>query len=173
MSACVLPQNDDPLPVIPPQANRPPRIDPGTAVPALYQEVNVHPNCTLPTFTIAVRDPDVGPDERLRFRWLAYTENGVLGPVQINDLNSVLNTGAVFPVTAPVSLFMLTVLASTGKGRRLELIVADGELFTDSTGKIQTVAKTAVGEDGGQMANPTFYDTYSWTIDTVNANTCQ
>ncbi len=173
LSSCLLPQNDDPLPEIPVPANRPPRIKPETALPALYQQVSIHSTCAdriPPRMEVAVQDPD--PGNLIRIRWVVYDNSGVAGPRQIRDPSPVPSNNNGVPITAPKSLFTDTDLATTGMARRLELIVADGEFFTDMSGKLSTISPTVTLPDGGSVSNTTYYDTYSWTVDTVNLS-CQ
>jgi hypothetical protein len=59
-------------------------------------------------------------------------------------------------------------LAQSGKGRRIELTVSDGEFTTDSvSGALTSAPRTAVAVDGGVIEDDTYLDSYTWTVDTV------
>lgn len=169
LSSCLLPQNDDPLPVIPKQANRPPRIDPDRVSPPRFFNVNVGTNCSPPTVQAYMTDLDVS--DRIRIRWLVYREDGTPDrqpPIDQSIVGGSLPTRPV--ISPPPSVFSLTLLNSTGKGRRLELVVSDGEFSTDLNDKLITlpVEDGIPLPDGGTIDNPSYLDTYTWVVDTIN-----
>src|SRR5437762_1876008 len=88
VSACLLPQNDDPLPDIPPQKNRPPRIDLSSVNPQRSvvndQAISctMHQNKDCPYVCAGVDDPDVNDD--IRVRWVVYESDGSRAQVQLS-----------------------------------------------------------------------------------------
>jgi len=167
VSSCLLPQNDDPLPEIPLAANRAPRIDPDLASPQLRIENKLGMGCPEEERRAVVDDLDV--KDLIRIKWRVFDSNGVL----VRELNE----STLFPTTmtvrrptikAPATLFTMGPLSATGTGRKLELVVADGEFTIDGTGKLSTISPVVDLRDGGTVVNKTYYDTYTWTVDTTN-----
>lgn len=176
LSSCLLPQYDEPLPAFPPAKNRPPRLVFSTANPQLAVVNNIGTMCSPPKVEIAVDDEDL--DDRIRIRWVVYGENGVATGIQ--PMDTFLNGSPTVrrpTITAPMtSLFKVSLLGTTGAGRRLQLIIADGEFSSDpNTGALITIPKGEphVLPDGGFVLNETYIDTYSWIVDTVNMSCTQ
>lgn len=175
LSSCLLPQYDEPLPAFPPAKNRPPRLVFSTASPQLSVLNNIGAMCTAPMVGIAVDDEDV--EDRIRVRWVVYGDDGVASGFQVSDTS--INPGMTIrrpTITAPSALFKLTLLGTNGTGRRLQLIIADGEFSSHpDTGALITIPK---GEphplpDGGFVLNDTYIDTYSWIVDTTTMQCTQ
>lgn len=173
LSSCLLPQNDEPLPEIPPPANRPPRIVPQTVFPPLSFVHNTNPLCMPQEVKAFVDDEDTL--DRIRIRWYVYDENGVLTGPQVQDPMSLPGGSSVRRQAIPVprDVFTRTIISMTGTARRLQLIVADGEFTTTMSGALDTLPKLPEPlPDGGSIEDKTYLDTYTWVVDSVNAS-CQ
>jgi hypothetical protein len=163
VSSCLLPQNDDPLPEIPPQKNRPPRI--ASVNPARFIPYDVGPNCKLPHVDVVVEDPDV--TDPIRIRWTVYDDDGSRGRVQIQDPPQLLGGDSVSrpSFSPPNEVFTTTDLQNTGMVQQLELAVADGEFYIENN-TLKTLPKPENLPDGGTMSDITYIDTYTWLVNT-------
>ena len=171
LSSCLLPQNDEPLPEIPPAKNRPPRIL--TPIPERFFEVLVGVGCPPPDVKAGVEDLDV--EDTIRTKWAVYREDGSFDRFHDGDT---LRPSMVMPtpvrmsaIVPPSGMFSTGLLSSTGRGRRVELIVSDGEFLTQGDTVTSLPKPPQRLPDGGTIEDPTYLDTYSWVVDSVNA-TC-
>lgn len=177
LSSCVLPQNDEPLPEIPKQKNLPPRLirellKPGPPKPGSTGVITVIVDntviCPMEEVSAGVEDPDI--DDLLRVKWTIYNADGTKASFQV-DPQTVMGGALKRNIVAPADIFSaqsaLTQTGSTGT-KHLELIVADGELTTTSTGAVGTLPKERVAlPDGGFIDNPTYLDSYTWPVETI------
>ncbi|MBK7863272.1 MAG: hypothetical protein IPJ65_32640 [Archangiaceae bacterium] len=164
----MLPQNDDPLPVVPPVKNRPPRIVPTTTHPARLFEFSLDPSCKAPTVEAVVEDSDV--EDSIRVRWSVYKDDGTRGSMQI-DQSIVEPAGVVRrSITASSLLFQVTDLAQTGTARQLELLVADGELKIEGD-KVTAQPRIVPFADSGTTLDQSYIDSYTWIVNTTR-NPC-
>jgi hypothetical protein len=169
LSSCLLPQNDEPLPEIPPAKNRPPRLTVNTE-PERFVVYSTAANCPVPEPRARVEDLDL--DDIIRVRWLVHDEMGVPSTIPVLDPRPILPDGQPTrqeSIIAPKSAFLSNLLNTTGRGRRLTLVVADGEFTAgtdpDDIGTLPGMPYPL--PDGGTIRQETFKDSYTWVVDTV------
>src|SRR4051794_21714494 len=78
VTACLLPQEDDPLPAIPPQKNRPPRIIRNQVSPQRHLSVYTPKGCTDPEVEVFVDAPD--GEDLIRAGWRVFLADGMTRP---------------------------------------------------------------------------------------------
>mgnify|MGYP001343013206 CR=1 FL=1 len=167
LSSCLLPQNDEPLPVIPPARNRPPRIF--FTAPERSFKFSIGMNCKPPTVQAGVEDADL--QDLIRIKWFTYEGNGTDMPTQSFDRATLPESAEARrspPLEPPPTVFNQGLLTRTGVARQLEVVVSDGEFSADGQGNLISLPRRVDGPDGGLIDNITYIDRYVWVVDTVN-----
>jgi len=172
-AGCLVPQDDEVLPDLPPQRNSPPRILREATVPANRKlTVNTGAACK-PTFSVSVEDTDFDPTSQtykdtLRSRWFIDPNNeytSTPGSI-VREGNPVApGTSLVRVVEAPPQL--IAALAGLSNEHRVEVWVTDGEFVEFSEpppGGLRVVGKPAEMPDGSTLENPAFYDSHEWLV---------
>src|SRR5688572_2825701 len=105
LSSCLLPQNDDPLPEIPPQKNRPPRLLRGQLDPKPPDLITfgIAAGCPAPNVKAVVEDPDT--EDVIRVRWTVYNADGTRPTNQVTDTPNLPAGMLNRVVEAPSALF--------------------------------------------------------------------
>lgn len=168
--ACLMTQDDDVLPALPPRRNSPPRIlaeslEPDQPRKTIYLGP-ASETCPPPEFSLTVADDDV--TDQLRSMWFVNAENGYIAsptnPVFAFSGGVIYGAGEVNrQVKAPGS--MLTYLASLKDGRShlVEVWVTDGEFEIDAPPtKVTRPPRTL--PDGTEVRDYGYTDSNLWDI---------
>jgi hypothetical protein len=170
---CLVPQDDQVLPTLPPRLNSPPRIIRGLVRPA-QREAKVYTGAGCRTeFAVVVEDTDLG--DTLRSRWFIDPNNEYTSTPGTFAQDGPRVPGGTEPTRtmkeAPQLQTALTGLTDS-QAHRLEVWVTDGEFseYNDPPpGGLTVVGQMVTMPDGGQVENPAFFDSYEWLV-TVEAN---
>jgi GAF domain-containing protein len=172
-SACLIPQDDDVLPDLPPKKNSPPRILAQTVQPAQRKTSVVvgtpSPTCLRTEFSMTVEDEDTG--DLLRSQWYVDPR-----PDYQNTASTPVFAGAVIfggtsvnrTVTAPNA--MLTFLSSLNDGKEhlIEAWVTDGE-FDPNAAPTQVTRPDRTLPDGTSVPDTAYSDANVWVITRVES----
>jgi hypothetical protein len=188
MSACLLPQNDEPLPDLPPVRNHAPQIILTQVKPQNQNGVTVDPlgNCDRQTgFQVYVADADLlldgGAADTLSSAWRGSTLDGLrttgwvlgrpqtLSPTGMEELRSV-------PFTDPLpNNFWSKDPLSTPGQRRIDVVVADAT-FTLAQGDTAMPGIELKHQypllDGGTFEEPAGTDSFTWVVNDVGMGQC-
>jgi hypothetical protein len=188
MSACLLPQNDEPLPTLPPVRNHPPQIILSQVKPPNPNGVTVSTlgNCDQKTgFQVFVADADLLPDagaiDPLFSAWRGSTLDGlsttgwVLGrpatvpPDAMKEIRSIPFTDPL-----PKDFWQKDPLSSAGL-RRIDVVVTDSiiTLGSGDTSMPSIEPKNMYPWDGGIFTELAGTDSFTWIVnDIVDENAC-
>lgn len=166
MSGCLIPQDDQVLPELPPMKNRPPRV--AARVPA--SDVVEHKQSAVPqclaanaTFSLTVEDPDTG--DTLRSFWFVEKDETSL-PFTPQAVPP--GTSEARIVAAPTSNAFTTALANLQTGRRLLTVyVADRDIEEINNGEIRPVDTEVTLPDGTTATNPGYFVQHTWVLEVV------
>jgi hypothetical protein len=172
LGGCLMPQDDELLPELPPTKNRPPRILEGSAVPQQQVSIPVGFNCTperwagIFEFSAKVEDPDV--DNPIRNRWFVDPDDkhttvffqGLTLPPSTKPTRDT-------PVKAPANLIASSPLSTPGK-RRLVLVISDGE-FEEGVTPTRRLVRLP---DGGLTEDLSYTDSFTWLVNSDPSQSC-
>lgn len=172
-SACLIPQDDDVLPDLPPKKNSPLRVLAQTVQPAQRKTSIIvgtpSPTCLRTEFSMTVEDEDTG--DLLRSQWYVDPR-----PDYQNTATTPVFAGAVIfggtsvnrTVTAPNA--MLTFLSSLNDGKEhlIEGWVTDGE-FDPNAAPTQVTRPNRTLPDGTSVPDTAYSDENVWVITRVES----
>jgi hypothetical protein len=161
--ACLIPQEDNILPDLPPPLNQPPRIvESEVQPPTSIFSVDGGTGCPAVVFQAPVEDPDVND-----LLFFDYFVDANLNP------NSVAQ-GTISPSGVPLRTEMATYTVAFPSGspasspgvHLVEVVVADGPLINRVP-----LPRTVPLPDGGTRIDPTFAVSHAWQV-TVTGGAC-
>jgi hypothetical protein len=179
MSACVLPQNDDPLPALPTLfKNHRPQILLSQIFPDPLGAKVFTPaasGCQQTDFLVAVADEDTG--DKIRAAWRSSTFDGSersgwqVAPLQNVGSSTVERPDKLVP---PPHFFEQSPLRNAGD-YRIDVVVSDSTFTTmlDTNGHEQLIEDSFLHNitDGGIATEPAGVDSFTWTVSAQG--TCQ
>lgn len=160
MTGCLIPQDDQVLPELPPVKNRPPRIE--TYTPSSVS-VTFRANLacsTRPDFSLVVSDPDVG--DTLRSFWFIdkTTSTQPFQPATIPGTASVRRV-----VTAPNSNTFTTALANLMSGTHLLTVyVTDRDVEEIDNGLVKAKDTQVTLPDGSTAIDDGYEVEHTWIL---------
>jgi hypothetical protein len=168
VQGCLLPQDDQVLPLLPPAKNTPPRIF--SAKPEQTTTLTLGDRCPRLAFSVLIEDRDVDPEitdggrrylDVLRHRWFVDDSKvGVIGrPFEASA------TAIRAAAAAPELLFSAgsALAAATPNPHKLTVVVSDGEF---GEGKEPRPGPPQPLPDGGRIEQQTYTDEYTWLVTT-------
>jgi hypothetical protein len=173
LSACIIPQPDDPGPAQPTFQNRPPRIIAGLIAPAQQNGFSVGViGCPAPDFHVYVSDDDTG--DTIYSAWKATSLSGsTMSTSGWLSGTTAMPTGAVKrptqidpPLADPGGFFSTAPFMSTGLVR-IDVTVSDGSFLLTSPLSENPVNIITL-PDGGFLAEPAGTDSYTWIVTVVS-----
>jgi hypothetical protein len=177
LSACLVPQNDDPLPEIPPAKNNRPRIlldtvQPGEAMDVTLYIATVSPSnvpCPKVTFSVKVEDLDLADPISSKWRAMRIAPSLQTPQEPWTDGTAVPFMGSTTalrpnPIT-PGSSFLKDWIRTEGT-YRIEVVVSDGTLIDPGNGVLveQPLPRIVMLPDGGVFQELAARDSYVWTV---------
>ena len=167
---CIIPQDEQLIPELPPKRNGPLKIIPGGEVPVqrtTYFNGNACATANLP-FKLTVEDEDTA-DVVSSMWFIGKTTNDPFRPT------SVAGGSKIRSVTAPSSLGFKSALANLAAGSTEVLIVYVADtLFEEPVGgviKLQPRAPIQL-PDGTPVVDEGSYDTFTWVLDVERGEPC-
>jgi hypothetical protein len=170
MSACVLPQDDNPIPQLPTVfRNHRPQILTDQSSPDQFGKVYTTLSCqpSQVGFSIVVEDLDVG--DQIRAAWRGSTIDGVQRtPWQLAPLQNLGSTQArrPEPLVPPMGFFGLPPLNSNGD-RRIDVVVTDTHFTPVTISGLEVLTEDDILhpiDDGGIFHEAAGVDSYTWTV---------
>lgn len=158
VGGCLLPQDDDVLPLLPPKKNRPPRLLITTLEPTQVTSSGNGPNCLPLEFRASVEDPDIA--DLIAVKW--YVDPAGLGSDPVKKEQGLRIDGkTIRDDQARLSLQVTGAgeLATVGR-HVVEILVSDGQLIERSP-----QPRPITLADGGTDLNPTYTDSAFWIVD--------
>ncbi|HMK74028.1 MAG TPA: hypothetical protein VK454_11860 [Myxococcaceae bacterium] len=157
--ACLIPQEDNILPDLPPPLNQPPRIvESEVQPPETLFSVDGGTGCPPLLFQAPVEDPDV--NDLLFFEYFVDANSVVQGTIPPSGA-PLRTEEAAYTVTFPSGT-----PASNPGIHLVELVVADGPLINRVP-----LPRTVPLPDGGSRVDPTFAVSHAWQV-TVTGGAC-
>lgn len=177
--ACVFPQDDQIIPLLPGPANRPLRVLRDLALPEGRETtVKLGTNCTRVPFSIGVEDPD--PDQEIGARWFVDPNEryvaDTMSPAAVDGNAGVLvqQGSLVRRVTANMQFMNLLSGFADGRVHRVEVVVTDGRFQEaereDRDGVVKPFLEvvprgTVRGPSGEVLPGTAYRDEYLWLVE--------
>ncbi|MFZ5471767.1 MAG: hypothetical protein ACOZIN_20250 [Myxococcota bacterium] len=160
VSSCLVRQEDDVLPELPPLKNRRPVIISHLEPQQTFTVDSAR--CGLQRFAATIEDPDVG--DRIHIRWFIDPKFGDQDPEELPQTPSV-EVGRSPLIVERNLLIGGAGKLSTGK-HMIELFIADG--FPEGR---TPLPRNVTMPDGTTRENATYFDSFLWFVD-VPAGAC-
>jgi hypothetical protein len=163
LAGCLIPQDEDVIPQLPPKRNGPIKIldqDPRTLRTRFYRSTALCPSPVNPAFRLTVGDEDLA--DLVHSRWFIGASAEPFRPTPIQGGSSTSRT-----VDAPSSLGFKSALANLDTGTEiLTVYVADTD-FKEVVGTTIDLVDRAARQlpDGTFAVDEGSYDTFTWTLD--------
>jgi hypothetical protein len=169
-TGCLIPQDDQVLPVLPPQKNLPPRVIHEKSVPqhetTQYVGNFSQSGCPRPSFTVFVEDDNLSDTQQrdlLRSIWFVdpppelQIESSLFG-------DAVSSTDAVRSLSSPAAV--ATALTSLIDGRRhvVSMVVTDGT-FPAAGSPTSVTGTTTLLSDGTYVTDQAYTDYEEWLVE--------
>jgi hypothetical protein len=183
MSSCLLPQEDDPLPVLPPVENHRPQIltdlvepapmPPGSPAVGFIVDTVMQPKCPEPDYHVFVADEDLG--DKITSVWRATPLDGrkpgewFRGDAESPGGGALVRTPAQIPQRGFFSAYPFTSAGAV----RIDVLVCDTRFtFTpDGQGNFTVGEDTHMTDlplpDGGTTQQPAGVDSFTWDVNVV------
>lgn len=158
LTGCLIPQDDQVFPVLPPRRNSPASIVQQTPEEGRTTFRNGAGCPGNPEFAVLVEDEDIS--DAMRVRW--FVGDLVFQPPNVSSVDRVLRE-----IRAPTAGGFTTALANLTAGRTelLTVYVADTEIVV-SEGKVSLDARPAFPRvDGGMASDRGYLDSHTWVLD--------
>lgn len=158
LTGCLIPQDDQVIPDLPPRKNRPPRIVRNLPVEERVSYPTGSGNCIRQAFALTVEDLDTG--DQIRSQWVI--DRSTSSPAYSGGvINS--NGTALRQVPAPMSSAFLSAMSNLTPGLHfLTAFVVDTD-FDPETGEATPISRTL--PDGTMVEDSGYVDQHFWVLE--------